>query len=125
MVPITYGYSFPHIIFQNLKVIYPIANETIEFQAMLLKNPKLGRGELEAIEMCKSRGYAYAAIDKEALEFAKSVNIVIFPIDIILRLLWIKNILSKAGVKELINILEETDKLKIVDFENIFKNYVE
>lgn len=120
-VPVTYGYSFPQLIFQNLKVIYPIEKETIEFQEILLKNPKLGRGELEAIALCKSRGYAYAAIDMKSLKFAESLNIVVFPIDVILRLLWIENVISKAEVGELIELLEEKDKLKIADREKIFE----
>jgi len=121
-VPVTYGYSFPHLIFKNLKVIYPTEKEAIEFQQMLLKNPKLGKGELEAIALCKSRGYAYAAIDRRALKFAESMNIVVFPIDVILRLLWVENIISKSEVRELIELLEEKDKLKIVASEKIFKD---
>lgn len=122
LVPMTYGYSFPHLIFQKLKVIYPIDKETIDFQEMLLSNPKLGRGELEAIALGKSRGYAYAAIDRRALKFAESMNIVVFPIDVILRLLWMENVISKAEVRELIVLLEEKDKLKIVDVEKIFED---
>ena len=122
LVPITYGYSFPHLILQKLKVIYPIDKEMIDFQKMLSTNPRLGRGELEAITLCKSRGYGYAAIDRRALKFAKSMDIVVFPIDVILRLLWMENVISKAEVRELIVLLEEKDKLKISDVEKIFED---
>jgi predicted nucleic acid-binding protein len=89
---------------------------------MLVKNPDFGKGELEAIAICKSRGYAYAAVDRKALHYAESMNIVIFPIDMILRLLWIENIISKIEVEQLIDLLAEKDKLKIVDSEKIFKD---
>ena len=122
LVPLNYGFSFPHIIFQNLKVIYSIDSEIIEFQESLLKNPKLGRGEMEAIALCKSRDYAYAAIDRLALDFAESDGIVIFPIDVILRLLWIKNILSKTELEEFIEQLEEKVCLKIKNTQKIFED---
>jgi len=122
LTPLSYGYSFPRLIFQKIKVIYPTDKEATEFQEMLLTYSKLGRGELEAIVLCKNRGYAYAAIDRRALNFAQSMNVVIFPLDVILRLLWMENVITKAEARELIVLLEEKDKLKIIDAEKIFKD---
>jgi predicted nucleic acid-binding protein len=120
LVPLNYGFQFPNRIFAIFDVIYLEENEATIFQRFLFENPKLGRGELEAITICMHRNYAFCAIDKRALDFAQQQGVTIFPLDVVLRLLWIKNILSQAEVKQLIYDLEKKDNLTIKEQERIF-----
>jgi predicted nucleic acid-binding protein len=48
-----YGYTFPLDIFRYFKVLYPSKEENEEYQRLLIEKRRLGKGELEAISICK------------------------------------------------------------------------
>jgi len=121
LVPLNYGYTFPQDIFDSVKTIYPTKEELNNFQKALSQYPKLGRGELEAIIVCISRGYAFSAIDRRAIETAESKSVIVYPLDVVLRLLWINNMLSKSEVEMFIQDLEDKDNLVIKDRDMIFE----
>ena len=89
---------------------------------MLLKEPKLGRGELESVVVCKSRNYTFAAIDRVSLGFAKSQKVRVVSLHAMLRTLWVSGSLSKEQVIDLIRQIEEKDQTKIKGSEAIFKS---
>jgi len=80
----------------------------------------LGRGELETITICQARGWFYAAIDRKAIAYARSLGVTTFALRVILRLLWMQHIISQEEVRALIQELWEKDKLVIVEPEEIF-----
>ena len=55
MVPLDFGYAFPLDIFDKIDVLYPSQEEAKKYQLLLIENRELGKGELEAICICKSR----------------------------------------------------------------------
>ena len=81
----------------------------------------LGRGELETITICQARGWWYAAIDRRALAYARSLGVTTFTLRVILRLLWVRRVMSQADVRALLQALWEQDKLVITDPEEIFR----
>lgn len=70
--------------------------------------------------ICQKRDCAFSAIDHQAIRFAESKGITVFPLDVVLRMLWEMEILSKARVRELIEELEEKDELEIKEQNRIF-----
>jgi len=89
---------------------------------LLLKEPKLGEGELESIVVCKSRDYTFAAIDRVSLNYAKTQKVKAISLHAILRALWVSGNLSKEQVLNLIRQIEEKDQTKIKGTEGIFKS---
>jgi len=122
LVPLRYGYDFPNRIFNKCRLIIPTSEEAGEFMDLLLKEPKLGGGELESIVVCKSRNYIFAAIDRVSLDFAKAQKVKAISFHAILRALWVSGNLSKKQVLDLIRQIEEKDQTKIKGTEVIFKN---
>jgi len=92
----------------------------VTVQRRLVDMKTLGRGELETITICQARGWFYAAIDQKAIAYARSLGVTVFPLRVILRLFWMRHILSQEEVRTLIQELWEKDKLVIVDLEEIF-----
>lgn len=122
LVPLRYGYDFPNRIFNRCRLIIPTSEEIGEFTDLLLREPKLGRGELDSVVVCKSRNYTFAAIDRVSLDFAKAQKVKTISLHSILRALWISGNLSKEQVLDLIRQIEEKDQTKIKGAEAIFKS---
>lgn len=73
-VPLEYGYKFPLDIFDSFDVLNPTVEENEAYREMIVINRVLGKGELEAISICKSRGYVFSSMDSAALRFAVSLK---------------------------------------------------
>ena len=86
---------------------------------MLVGNKSLGKGELEAISICKNRGYMFSSMDFAALQFAVSMNIDVLDLQSILRALWRSGIKSKDEVKMIIREIEDKDNTSIGDSHSI------
>jgi len=116
-----YRYMFPLDIFRYFEVLYPLEEENKEYQRLLIEKRRLGRGELEAICICKCRGYIFSSIDGAALRFAKENGIDVIGLHSILRSLWESGLQSKDEVLEIITEIENKDNTKIKDIDLIFR----
>jgi predicted nucleic acid-binding protein len=120
LVPLAHGYHFPEAVFAVCETIYPHPEEMMTIQRRLVDMKALGRGELETITICQARGWFYAAIDQKAIAYARSLEVTTFALRVILRLLWMRHIISQEEVRALIQELWEKDKLVIMEPEEIF-----
>lgn len=116
-----YGYTFPVDIIRYFEVLYPSEEEYGEYQKLLIEKRTLGKGELEAISICKHRGYIFSSIDSIALRFAEENNVDTLDLHSILRSLWESGLQSKDEVKEIIREIEKKDNTKIKDVEAVFR----
>jgi len=120
-VSLDYGYTFPLDVFESFDILYPSEEESKSYKEMLIGNKSLGKGELEAITICKSRGYVFSSMDFAALQFAVSMNIDVLDLQSILRALWRSGIKSKDEVKMIIREIEEKDNTSIRDAQSIIE----
>ena len=120
-VSLDYGYTFPIDVFESFDILYPSEEESKSYKEMLIGNKSLGKGELEAITVCKSRGYVFTSMDFAALQFAVSMNIDVLDLQSILRALWRSGIKSKDEVKMIIREIEEKDNTSIRDAQSIIE----
>jgi len=120
-VSLDYGYTFPLDVFESFDILYPSEEESKSYKEMLIGNKSLGKGELEAITVCKSRGYVFTSMDFAALQFAVSMNIDVLDLQSILRALWRSGIKSKDEVKMIIREIEEKDNTSIRDAQSIIE----
>lgn len=118
-VSLDYGYTFPLDVFESFDIVYPSEGENKFYKEMLVGNKSLGKGELEAISICKNRGYMFSSMDFAALQFAVSMNIDVLDLQSILRALWRSGIKSKDEVKMIIREIEDKDNTSIVDSHSI------
>jgi len=120
-VSLDYGYTFPLDVFESFDILYPSEEENKSYKEMLIGNKSLGKGELEAITICKSRGYVFSSMDFAALQFAVSMNIDVLDLQSILRALWRSGIKSKDEVNMIIREIEEKDNTSIRDAQSIIE----
>jgi len=78
---------------------------------------KLGIGESECISLCKVRGAALVTNDNKAIEFAEGFNINVANLETIL--LFLKSLVDKEQLTQIINDIETKDKVIIVNKEDI------
>jgi len=121
VVPLDFGFTFPLDIFNSFELLYPSEEESERYQALITKNRKLGKGELEAICICKRRGYVFSSMDQVALKFAGDEGVKTLKIHSILRGLWKSGMQSKDEVLDIICALEDKDKTRIRNVDSIFK----
>ena len=88
---------------------------------MLLGNKSLGKGELEAISICKSRGFVFSSMDFAALRLALYLRVEILDLHSILRAFWKSGMKTEDEVKGIIRELEDKDNTLIKDSHLIFK----
>ena len=115
-----YGYTFPLDIFRYFEVLYPSEEENEEYQKLLIEKRTLGKGELEAISICKHRGYLFSSLDTVALRFAEENGVETLELHSILRSLWESGKQSKDEVEEIVKEIEKKDNTRIKDVEAIF-----
>jgi len=62
-IPLDYGYDFPSKALSKVQTI-PLTEKAVSRHRQLLEEETgLGKGELEAIAICKAKGYAFATND--------------------------------------------------------------
>ena len=115
-----YGYTFPLDIFRYFEVLYPSKEENVEYQRLLIEKRRLGKGELEAISICKHRGYVFSSIEGAALKFAEEDGVETIWLHSILRSLREPGLQSKDEVWNIITEIEKKDNTSIKDVEEIF-----
>ena len=116
-----YGYTFPLDIFRYFEVLYPSKEENEEYQRLLIEKRRLGKGELEAISICKHRGCVFSSIDSAALKFAEEDGVETIWLHSILRSLWVSGLQSKDEVRNIITEIGKKDNTRIKDVEAIFR----
>ncbi len=121
-VPLQFGYSFPEIIFNKLELIFPTEEESSLYQTYHKVNQTLGKGELEAISIAKSRKCIFAANDRKALEFAVNEGLTVINVHSILKVMLEKEILNINELKVLIGKIEEADNTRILGKDMIFED---
>jgi Predicted nucleic acid-binding protein, contains PIN domain len=116
-----YGYTFPLDIFRYFEVLYPSEEESEEYQKLLIEKRTLGKGELEAISICRHRIYTFSSIDATALRLAEENGVEILELHSILRSLWGSVFQSKEEVRGIITEIEKKDNTKIKDIDAVFR----
>lgn len=121
---VEYGYKFPLSIDKEIEIIFPSLEETKSFEELLIKEEKLGKGEIESMIICKKRKIPFASMDKVAMNFAEKNNIETISLHAILKSLWRLKIISKEEVEKIVEEIELKDKTKISNKELIFGDRV-
>jgi len=71
-VPLAFGYDFPNQIFARVKVLNLSAEEQKDYRLLSGKFPNVGKGEVEAMVVCKHRQGWFSSLDRQALQVAAS-----------------------------------------------------
>lgn len=120
-ISLEYGYTFPRDIFRCFEVLPPSEEEREEYRKLLIEKRALGKGELEAISICKHRNYTFSSLDSAALKFAEETGVETPELHSILRSLWESGIQSKDKTTEIVKEIEKKDNTTIKDVEKVFQ----
>ena len=108
-VPLAFGYDFPKKIFARVKVLDLSAEEQKEYRSLLGQFPTVGKGELEAIVVCKRRQGIFSSLDRQALRVAASQGIPTLPLGAILLEFFERRVYSKAELQALVAEINRAD----------------
>lgn len=112
-LPLRFGYSFPEAIIQHVTVVSLLPEDIEELLGLQSKYPSLGRGELESIAVCKTKGYTFASNDRIAKASAEKEGVKTLSLQALLRAMWEKRGRSKEEVKQILEAIKISDKLEI------------
>lgn len=112
-VPLLYGYNFPQNIFNQFVTLIPTEPEYLLYGLMRETYNSLGKGEIEAICIAKTRQYLFASNDKKALEIALQEKVVVINSYTILKVAYEKKILDRSEITRLLKRFEEKDNTKL------------
>jgi len=112
-IPLQYGYAFPNSVLSQIAVI-PLSGEAWEEHERLRTiGASLGKGELEAISICKTEAMLFATNDVIARKFAQNQGVLVISLQAILRGMWQSGFCSKAEVRELLERIRRADYLEV------------
>lgn len=112
-IPLQYGYSFPETVLAQIQVL-PLTGDAWELHEQLrVFGTSLGKGELEAVALCKAGGALFATNDSSARRFAQDQNVQVISLQAILQGLWLSGIQSKTEVRGLLEDIKDADYLEV------------
>ena len=120
-VPLEYGKNWPEKILNISKTIYPNEKEQRLFEEFLSDTRRLGSGELQALAVCKIRGYIFCSFDRVALNFARKKGIKCMNLHDIFRELLRKDVLTSDDITRLVREIEAKDNVKFKNIGRIFE----
>ena len=91
--------------------------EEIKLKGKIGRQKSLGQGEIECITVCKARGAGFVTNDSQAINFAEKMEVDVVDLETILNFL--KSILNRKELRQLINDIESKDRVLIVNKEKI------
>ena len=112
-VALVHGKTHVERVLQALEAggIQPIKLTEAERLLMPTLPAKLHAGEREAIVICQARQHLFLTNDKRAVRYCKLNGIDTLKLEMLLRLLWIRRIMSQDEVKTLIGTMATVEKL--------------
>lgn len=117
-VPLIFGYDFPERIFACVKVLDLTQEEQRDYRAWLGQFPTVGKGELEAIIVCKHRQGIFSSLDRQALRIASREGVPTLPLGAMLLEFLERRIYTKAELRNLIEGINRADNRQI-DFDSL------
>ena len=112
-VPLQYGYEFPLQALAQTAVAPLTGQAWLEYERLRATGGSLGRGELEAIALCKTEGAAFATNDLVARRFAFEQGVHVISLQAILRGLWLSGVCGKPEVRVLLERIKRADRLEV------------
>lgn len=117
------GYGFVEYVLDYKPQICTLNQKENEESKKLKEREKsLGWGEIESIILAKDRGFILLTNDKRAIKTASKLKVDYFNLPMLLRQFWKQNILSKDEVRKIINLIEEKDKVFLLNKSQIFED---
>lgn len=112
-VALLYGKAHVERVIEALEAgdIQRITPTEAERKRMAALPAKLHDGEREAIVICQARNHLFLTNDKRAVSYCKLNRIDTLKLEMLLRLLWIRRIMSQDEVKTLIGTMGTVEKL--------------
>lgn len=111
--PLQFGYTFPNSVLSQIPVVPLSGRAWQEYERLWATTSSLGKGELEAIAICRVEGALFATNDSTARRFAQDQSVQVISLQAILRGLWQSGLRSKAEVTELLERIKRADYLEV------------
>jgi len=116
------GYSFVDDIFQNTEIILLSETEFKSFRNLLEKEKNMHEGECQLIALCRSRNGILLTNDRYVKNYCKENGIEFLDMEEILRAMKLKKILSREGLRKLIDDIEKKDHTIIKSKDDILED---
>jgi predicted nucleic acid-binding protein len=78
---------------------------------------RLNAGEREGIVLCQARKLLFLSNDRRAVRYCETNAIEVAALTTILRLLWVRQIVTQDEVKALIEVMIKVERLELTDFQ--------
>jgi hypothetical protein len=108
LIPIEYGYDFPHRILAIADVLTMTAEEIEDYKVLRLRG-KLSAADAELISLCKHRGWLYVAMDRVALRCAEEQGVHTVDLHALLKAMLAAKLLDRQELRDLIDRMERED----------------
>ena len=112
LVPLEYGYDFPHDILSRADVV-PATLEEFEIYEELRLQGRLSSADAEMIAIRKERGWLYITMDKVALQAARAAGVDTVDLQALLEAIKRSGLLDQEQSRALIDRMEQEDRTRL------------
>ena len=116
------GFAFVDEITGRVHQLVLAETETREISELRHRHPSLGNGEIESIVVAKQRSWICLTNDRQAKRLCERMDVVYLDLEELLRALYLKHILSRAQLEDLIQRIEQRDRMVIKARDEILKS---
>jgi len=112
LIPLEYGYDFPHDILSRARIVVVTQEEMESYEHLKLQG-KLSATDAELVAICKQRGWLYITMDKVALRAAQAAGVDTADLRVLLEAIKRAKLLDREQLRALIERMEREDRTRL------------
>jgi predicted nucleic acid-binding protein len=120
LVPLEYGYNFPHRIFALAEAISVTPDEVETYESLRFAG-RVSAADAEMIAVCQKRGWTYVTMDRVALRCAEGCCVRTIDLQAILKAMLKRGLLDRAQLAALIARMEREEHTMLPYKESLLK----
>ncbi len=121
LVPLEYGFDFPHAILSRADVV-PATLQEFEIYEELRLQGRLSSADAEMIAICNQRGWLYITMDKVALKAARAAGVDTVDLQALLEAIKRSGLLDQGQLRALIDRMEQEDRTRLPYKESVLSS---
>lgn len=108
VVPLEYGYEFPHRIIAAATTVLMLPDEVATFEALRLDGA-ISAADAEIVAICKHRAWVYVTMDRVAARYAEIYGVRSVDLHAVLKAILASGLLNEEQLRTLVELMERVD----------------
>ena len=119
VVPLEYGYEFPHRIIAEATTVLMSPDEVATFEALRLEGA-ISAADAEIVAICQHRAWIYVTMDRVAAHYAEQFGVRAVDLHALLKAMLASGLLDEEQLRSLVKQMEQADRTSFPFKDDLF-----